>query len=446
MTPAARIEAAIELLGMIEAAHTPAEQVVGDYMRSRRFIGAKDRRAIGDRVYGALRHRARLDWWLARSGLGVGDGLDHPRRSVLADLALSDKLAAADIAAVCDGSRYGPHPLTDDERAMLDGLAGVTLDHSEQPPDVRAEIPGWLYGDLAEFLGESLAAEAAALIAEAPVDLRVNLLKGDRVTVIAALAEDGIAAAPTPISPIGLRLTGRVNVTASRAFRDGLVELQDEGSQIVALLTDARPGMTVADLCAGAGGKTLALAAEMAGQGRLLALDVDARRLQRASPRLRRAGAGFVERRALDDTTWRAAHAGTFDRVLVDAPCSGSGAWRRQPDARWRLTRDDLARYLSMQAEILDTATEFVRPGGRIVYATCSLLAAENAQQVESFLSRWPGFSVVPAAMVWAETLTARAPPPEPSPFAGPYLFLTPARHGCDGFFAAVLQRGDAAP
>jgi 16S rRNA (cytosine967-C5)-methyltransferase len=303
-----------------------------------------------------------------------------------------------------------------------------------QPPDVRAEIPGWLYGDLAESLGTSLAAEAAALIAEAPVDLRVNLLKGDRVTAIAALAENGIAAAPTPISPIGLRLTGRVNVTGSRAFRDGLVELQDEGSQIVALLTDARPGMTVADLCAGAGGKTLALAAEMAGQGRLLALDVDARRLQRASPRLRRAGAGFVERRALDDTTWRAAHAGTFDRVL------------RQPDARWRLTRDDLARYLSMQAEILDTATEFVRPGGRIVYATCSLLAAENARQVEAFLSRWPAFSVLPAATVWAETLAPRAPAPEPSPFAGPYLCLTPARHGCDGFFAAVLQRGDAAP
>jgi 16S rRNA (cytosine967-C5)-methyltransferase len=444
MTPAARIEAAIELLGMIEAAHTPAEQVVGNYMRGRRFIGAKDRRAIGDRVYGALRHRARLDWWLARSGLGVGDGLDHPRRSVLADLAISEKLAVADIAAVCDGSRYGPHPLIEGERAMLDGLAGATLDHSEQPPDVRAEIPGWLYGDLAESLGESLAAEAAALIAEAPVDLRVNLLKGDRVTAIAALAENGIAAAP--ISPIGLRLTGRVNVTGSRAFRDGLVELQDEGSQIVALLTDARPGMAVADLCAGAGGKTLALAAEMAAQGRLLALDVDARRLQRAGPRLRRAGAGFVERRALDDVMRQAAQGGNFDRVLVDAPCSGSGAWRRHPDARWRFTPDDLARYRSLQAEILDTATEFVRPGGRIVYATCSLLAAENARQVEAFLSRWPAFSVLPAATVWAETLAPRAPAPEPSPFAGPYLCLTPARHGCDGFFAAVLQRGDAAP
>ncbi|HEY5598225.1 MAG TPA: RsmB/NOP family class I SAM-dependent RNA methyltransferase [Kiloniellales bacterium] len=445
MTPGARIEAAIDLLGKIEAAHIPAEQIVGAYMRGRRYIGAKDRRAIGDRVYGVLRRRARLDWWLARSGLGPGDGLDHPRRSVLADLAMSDGLSAAEIAALCAGSRYAPPPLSEEERAALETLSGQSLDDPGQPPAVRAEVPAWLYGELVDSLGAAAAAELAALMAEAPVDLRVNRLKGDRAAALAALTAEGIEAAPTPLSPLGLRLAGRSNVTATRAFREGLVELQDEGSQIVALFADARPGMAVADLCAGAGGKTLALAAEMAGQGRLVALDVDVDRLQRAGPRLRRACAGFAESRFLPDPTWLAAQAGTFDRVLVDAPCSGSGAWRRQPDARWRLTPGDLARYRSLQVKTLDLAAELVRPGGRLIYATCSLLAAENERQMDAFLGRWPNFAIVPAMAVWAETPVSLGAPPTP-PVAGPYLFLTPARHGCDGFFAAALARAEDAP
>jgi 16S rRNA (cytosine967-C5)-methyltransferase len=446
MTPGARIDTAIELLGMIEAAHQPAERIVGAYMRGHRYIGSKDRRAISDRVYGVLRRRARLDWWLTRTGLGPGDGLDHPRRSIFAALALADGLDTAEVAALCDGGRYHPAPLGADEQAALEQLTGEGLDHPEQPPPVRAEVPAWLYPDFAEALGGAAAAELAALTDEAPVDLRVNRLKGDRAAAQAALAAEGVEAVPTPLSPIGLRLAGRPNLSALRAFREGLVELQDEGSQIVALFADARPGQAVADVCAGAGGKTLALAAEMGGSGRLAALDVDAARLQRAVPRLRRAGAEpFVERRPLDDAAWLTAQAGSFDRVLVDAPCSGSGAWRRQPDARWRLTADDLAQYLRMQSEAIDTGAKLVRPGGRLIYATCSLLAAENARQIEAFIARRPDFAIVPAATVWAETLAAKGGPPTP-PVDGTYLFLTPARHGCDGFFAAVLEhRGSAA-
>ncbi len=441
MTPAARIDAAIDLLGRIEAAHQPAERIVGAYMRGHRYIGAKDRRAISDRVYGLLRRRARLDWWLARAGLGPGDGLDHPRRSVLAALALVDGLSAPEIAALCDGSRYHPAPLNADEHAALERLTGEALDHPEQPPAVRAEVPDWLYPDLAEALGESAEKELAALTDEALVDVRVNCLKGDRAAAQAALAEEGVEAVPTPLSPIGLRLSGRPNLSAMRAVREGLVELQDEGSQIVALITDARPGQAVADVCAGAGGKTLALAAELGGSGRLIALDVDPARLDRAAARLRRAGVdGFVERRPLDDAAWLTAHADSFDRVLVDAPCSGSGAWRRQPDARWRLTPDDLAYYLKMQAEAIDIGAKLVRLGGRLVYVTCSLVAAENAQQIDAFLARRPDFAVVPAAAVWAETLASRGAPPA-APVAGPYLFLSPLRHGCDGFFAAILER-----
>jgi len=441
MTPGARIEGVIDLLGKIEAAHEPAERVVGAYMRGHRYIGSKDRRAISDRIYGALRRRARIDWWLARTGLGLGDGLDHPRRTVLVALALCDGLSAAEIAALCDGGRYTPAPLSADEHAAIEALAGESLDHAEQPPAIRTEVPAWLYPDVAAAFGEAAEAEMSALTGEAPVDLRINRLKGDRDAARAALAEDKIDAVPTPHSPLGLRVPGRRNLSATRAYREGLVEVQDEGSQIVALFTNARPDHAVADVCAGAGGKTLALAAEMEGRGRLVALDVDAARLQRSVPRLRRAGVdAFVERRPLDDKAWLTAHAGTFDRVLVDAPCSGSGAWRRQPDARWRLTQDDLARYLELQAQAIDIGAKLVRQGGRVVYATCSLLPAENERQVETFLARTLNFAVLPAATVWAETFATA------TPFDGPYLFLTPLGHGCDGFFAAVMERREDAP
>jgi 16S rRNA (cytosine967-C5)-methyltransferase len=305
------------------------------------------------------------------------------------------------------------------------------------PAWVRGEYPAWLEARLAEAFGERLAAEMGALRDEAPVDLRVNRLKANRETARAALAAQGLQARPTPFSPIGLRLPARTPLTAQAAFRDGLVEVQDEGSQLLALLTDARPGQSVVDFCAGAGGKTLALAAVMENKGRLVACDVNARRAERAAQRLRRAGVHNVHRRLLEGESdkWVKRHAGSFDRVLVDSPCTGSGTWRRNPDAKWRLTEGELVKLVVLQGRILASAARLVRSGGRLVYATCSLLREENEDQVAAFLVDHDAFAVVPVPEVWAATIGG------PAPADDPFLRLTPARHGTDGFFAAVMER-----
>jgi 16S rRNA (cytosine967-C5)-methyltransferase len=249
-------------------------------------------------------------------------------------------------------------------------------------------------------------------------------------------------ATPTPHSPWGLRVAGRRAVSTGPAFQAGLVEIQDEGSQLVALLVGARPGMRVADWCAGAGGKTLAVAMEMENRGHIVACDVHDKRLEGAVRRLRRAGVHNVEQHLIaPGDKWAKRRAGGFDRVLVDAPCTGCGTWRRNPDARLRLTENDLMELVAKQSDILDTACRLVKPGGRLVYATCSLLPAENEDQVDAFVTRHPDFAVVPLAEAWpAET---------PPPGDGPFLSLTPLRHDTDGFFGAVLQRAgkaDAVP
>ncbi|HXC91667.1 MAG TPA: RsmB/NOP family class I SAM-dependent RNA methyltransferase, partial [Stellaceae bacterium] len=282
--------------------------------------------------------------------------------------------------------------------------------------------------------------EMAALNAAAPVDLRVNLLKADRETVRRVLAAEGVAAEPTPWSPLGLRLAARAPLSGLKAFKDGLFDVQDEGSQLAALLAGARPGMRVVDFCAGAGGKTLALAAGMANRGKLVACDVSARRLERAGLRLRRAGVGNVERRVLssENDKWVKRHAGGFDLVFVDVPCLGTGTWRRNPDAKWRSQPEDLAELILLQQQILRSAARLVRAGGRLVYATCSLLREEDAAQAEAFLAGSPDFALLPAARAWAETIGRTSPSGED------YLFLTPARHGTDGFFVAIFERKPA--
>jgi 16S rRNA (cytosine967-C5)-methyltransferase len=301
------------------------------------------------------------------------------------------------------------------------------------PDAVRLELPDWLYPHLMTQYGDDLAAEMTALREPAPLDLRVNILKGTRDQARAALAEEGWEAQPTPLSPWGLRIDGRRPVTAGAAFQSGLVEIQDEGSQLVAALTDARPGMRVVDWCAGAGGKTLALAAMMENRGQIVACDVSASRLEGAVRRLRRAGATNVERHLVEPgDKWAKRRVWTFDRVLVDAPCTGTGTWRRNPDARHRLTEQDLLELVRKQSSILDAAGRLVRAGGRLIYATCSLLEQENEGQVSAFLIRHPEFALVPLGQAW--NLAGAAP-------QGDMLALTPARHGTDGFFAAVLER-----
>ena len=435
MKTAARIQAAIDVLAEIAGTDRPAEQRTSGYFRKRRYIGSKDRKAIAALVFAVLRHRARIRWWLDRHGIEAPSS----RIDVFAFLLLSGGENAESLAGLCGSEPYGPEPLEASEKAILERLSGQPLTTAEQPASVRLEVPDWLMPSFARAFGEEAAPELAALLEEAPLDLRCNALKAERDQALAALAAEGIEAVPTPLSPLGLRVPGRRAVQTGRAFTEGLVEIQDEGSQIAALLCDARPGMAVADVCAGGGGKALALAGAMAGRGRLLASDRDQGRLDRAAARFRRAGAGFIERRTIGDLGAADDLAGGFDRVLVDAPCSGSGAWRRQPDARWRLTRDRLAEFLALQREILSKAAALVRPGGRLIYVTCSLLPEENRDQVDAFLKGHPTFALRPVPQVWPQVLDVPCPSDEPC------LTLTPARHGTDGFFVAIFDRREAA-
>ncbi|HZB90491.1 MAG TPA: RsmB/NOP family class I SAM-dependent RNA methyltransferase [Stellaceae bacterium] len=435
MTPGARIEAAIGLLQRIDAERLPADDLVADYFRRHRFAGAKDRAAISEHIYAVLRRRAALDWWIGRSGQGLAA---DARRRMLAALMLVEGWTPGAIAEACDGDRFRPARLGRDERQLVETLAGATLEARDMPAEARGNYPDWLAPHLEAALGRGLAREMAALNEGAALDLRVNRLKTeDREAARAALLREGVEAARTRLSPLGLRVFERIPLGTLEAFRRGLVEVQDEGSQLAALLADARPGLRVVDFCAGAGGKTLALAAEMRNRGHLVACDVSAPRLERATQRLRRAGASIVQRVPISGARdkWVKRHAQSFDRVFVDAPCTGTGTWRRNPDAKWRLRPEDLAELTALQAEILDSAARLAKPGGRVIYATCSLLAEENEAQIEHFLSRHDGFALLPIGGVWAETIGGEAP------VRGDMLRLTPARHGTDGFFVAVLER-----
>jgi 16S rRNA (cytosine967-C5)-methyltransferase len=438
MTPGARIEAAIELLHAIEEERRPADDIVAAYFRRHRFAGAKDRAAMSQHIYAVLRQRAALDWWIAREGRG----LPHDaRRRLLAALVLIEGWTLRAIDEACDGDRFRPTPLAPPEKRLLEALPPEKIEHKDMPPDVRGNYPAWLHPHLEAVFGRGLQREVAALSGTAALDLRVNRLKAeDREKVRAALAREGVDAARTPLSPLGLRLFERVPLGTLETFRSGFVEVQDEGSQLAALLADARPGMRVVDFCAGAGGKTLALAAAMENRGHLVACDIAAKRLERATERLRRAGASIVQRVPLASARdkWVKRHAQGFDRVFVDAPCTGTGTWRRNPDAKWRLRPEDLAELTALQAEILDSAQRLVKPGGRLVYVTCSLLAEENEQQVAHFLAAHPAFWLLPVGPVWRAVM-GTAPPAE-----GEMLRLTPGRHGTDGFFVALIERAAA--
>ena len=432
MTPGAQVAAAIDILAAVDTGEHPADEVAADYFRRRRYIGAKDRAQIADHVYSVLRHRAALDWWSVKHAVEIGS-----RTRVLAALVLAEGWRPESVAMCCDGERFRPAPLNEAEKRLVSNLARHTLHHPGMSRAVANDLPEWFEPYLDRVFGKGLEQEMVALNASAPTDLRVNLLKADRATARRALAAEGAMAEPTPWSPIGLRLNGRVPLGGLAAFKDGIVEVQGEGSQITALLVDARPAMRVVDFCAGAGGKSLALAAQMANRGKLVACDVSAHRLDQATGRLRRGGVGNVERRALtsERDKWVKRHAGGFDRVLVDAPCLGIGAWRRNPGDKWRVTEADLANLIGRQQDILRSAARLVCPGGRLVYATCSLLREENEAQAEAFLAVSPEFSVIPAGQVWKETIGGAVPGSDR------YLRLTPAQHGTDGFFVAIFER-----
>ena len=418
----------------IEASRTPTDSLLADHFRARRYIGAKDRGAIAETVYGYLRRRAQLDWWIDRKGWGKV--ARNPRGRMIVLLLTERTVPASDLPHLFDGGKYHPAHMSEDETGLAAALPGLQrLDHPAQPPWVAANYPEWLHPHLVATFGDQVVPEMTALDAPAPLDLRVNVLKGTRADAIKALTDDDIAATPTPWSPVGLRLARRVALQTIGAWKDGLVEVQDEGSQLVALLVDAKPGMRVVDFCAGAGGKTLAIAATMANKGHVVACDISAPRLEGATKRLRRAGVHNVERRQLADERdpWVKKHQKSYDRVVADVPCTGTGAWRRNADGRWRLQPVDLEELVALQARIVDSCCRLVKKGGRLVYATCSVLREENEAQVERFLEAHPEFHLLSADEIWPEGVTR--------PDAGPMLRLTPARHATDGFFAAVLER-----
>jgi len=432
MTPGARIQAAIDLLEEIDHGAAPADEILAHWARRNRYAGGGDRRAIRDLVFQVVRHCRQLDWWLA-----CADADPTARLRALAALVLVLHWDRERLDAAFGADRYAAPALGDAEQSLVHTLSGQALDHADQPRDVRLNYPAWLDPHLATSFGDALAEELGALAAEAPVDLRVNTLKANRETALRTLRDEGIETEPTPWSPVGLRLAARLPLQQCKAWRDGMIEIQDEGSQLAALLVGARPGETVADLCAGGGGKTLALAAAMENAGRLVACDISEARLRAGRERLRRAGVTLVEERALAEAgdPWLGDSRGAFDRVLVDAPCSGSGAWRRSPDARWRLTPEALAAYQRQQAALLETAAGLVRPGGRLVYVTCSVLRAENEDRVDGFLAGRGDFRVLPVPSLWNDLVGGRCP------VVGDFLSVTPHGHGTDGFFTAVLER-----
>jgi 16S rRNA (cytosine967-C5)-methyltransferase len=438
MTPGARMQAAIELVTEIANGRAAADDVVGGYFRRHRFAGSKDRAAISDHIYAVLRRRAAIDWYLERLAPGVAPS---PRMRLFAALLLVEDWRPDEIERACDGDRFRPAPLGEAELKVISALAGKSLEHPDMPRAVRFNFPAWMEEMLGTIFGSRLGAEMTAMNGSAPLDLRVNQLKSNRADARKSLAADGITAMPTPFAPTGLRVHERIPLSALDAFKSGAVEVQDEGSQLAALMARAKPGMRVVDFCAGAGGKTLALAAEMHNRGHLVACDISEARLQRSGQRLRRAGVSNVERRALstERDKWVKRHAESFDRVFVDAPCTGTGTWRRNPDAKWRLTPKDLEELTELQARILDSAARLVKPGGRLIYATCSLLPPENDLQIAHFLTGHPEFALIPIGGIWQEAVGSPCPEPEEM------LHLTPARHGTDGFFVAVLERREAA-
>ena len=387
MTPPARVQAAIEILDLIIAAAqnngAPADRIVSDWFRTRRFAGSGDRRAVRELVYAAIR--------------ACGEVPATGRAAMLA-LAADDAMLAGQF----DGTPHAPAAIGADEIAAPRGIA-----------------PDWLTAAFADSGIDGT--EATALLTRAPLDLRVNALKADRATLDLPVAAEATRA------PHGLRLPYGTQVEQWPAYQDGLIEVQDTGSQLTCLALAAQPGETVIDLCAGAGGKTLALAADMRGKGWIIAADTDRMRLSKLGPRATRAGVFEIETRLLNPNREAEALAdlvGLADAVLVDAPCSGTGTWRRNPEARWRLTPVQVERYAATQARLLDLAAALVKPGGRLVYVVCSLLDAEGADQAAEFLARHPG---------WRAQLPV-VPAGQPR---GQGLRLTPHHDGTDGFFIA---------
>ncbi|AWC25238.1 Ribosomal RNA small subunit methyltransferase B [Aminobacter sp. MSH1] len=421
-----RLAAAIEVLDDIERRHRPAADALKDWGLSHRFAGAGDRAAIGNIVYDALRRKRSAGWLL---------GEETSRALGFGALLLEWDQSAEALNQTLDGDKFAPEALS---AAELAAIAERKL--TDAPDAVRADSPDWCAPLLERAFGTDWVEEGAALAARPPLDIRVNTLKADRDRVIAEL--EGTQAAPMALAPHGVRIppidgSGRhPNVQAEPAFQKGWFEIQDEGSQLAAELAGASPGMQVLDFCAGAGGKTLALSAAMENRGQIFAHDSEKSRLAPMFDRLRRSDNRNVQ--VVTKPSELSGLTGHMDLVLIDAPCTGSGTWRRRPDAKWRLTQRQLDVRKAEQSAILDAASAYVKPGGLLVYITCSVFDEENADQVDAFFQRANGFAAIDHRALWQ----ARFPGRDDAVRLGAQgLSLTPARSGTDGFFFTAMRR-----
>jgi len=413
------VDALAAALQRVFAFDGPADAVMSRFFRENASLGRRDRSLVAEAIFHALRRYATLGWMLQPAAPARA-----PRLAALVTLARQHGLAALDARALRG------------DAAAVKGALAVELAHA--PASVRADLPHWLYRAVEAQYADA-AALMAALVEPAPLDLRVNLMKAPRDAVLDELLAHHVAAAATPYSPEGIRLRDKPALTHWNVYRDGRIEVQDEGSQLIARLVQPRRGEMVIDFCAGAGGKTLALGALMRSTGRLYAFDIHQRRLEGLGPRLKRSGLSNVHPVAIrseTDTRVKRLH-GKCDRVLVDAPCSGSGTLRRNPDLKWRFDERELERVNGVQREVLAAAARLLKPGGRLVYATCSLLARENEDVITAFLEAHRDFRLLAAP----EVLAAQGVVIEHAARFAPYFVMLPHLHGTDGFFAAVLQR-----
>lgn len=428
MRPGARISAAIEVLDEVIERHRPVSIALADWGKDHRFAGSGDRSAIGNLVYDALRRRASLGWAM---------GADTPRAIAIGAAPAALGLEPDTIPAMCSGEDHTPAPLTERELAGLEGPP------EGAPPHIQADVPEWLWPQFEACFGANAVAEGRALTRRAPADLRVNTLKSTRERVAKALVSFGPV--ETTYSTLGLRIKApegpsrTPNLQAEAAFQAGWFEVQDEGSQLAALLARPSAREQILDLCAGAGGKSLAMSAAMHNTGQIFAYDDDRERLKPIYERIKRAWTRNIQVLRARDTVALAALGDRFDCVVVDAPCTGTGVWRRRPEAKWRLKPGNVENRRGEQQRVLDTAASHVKVGGRLVYVTCSLLPAENTDQVAAFVARHPGFRVKPYGEVWQAAFHAKAP--ESADGSQETLLLTPARHETDGFFIAVIER-----
>ena len=437
MIPSARINATIEILEKVDRSSLNVDRVTLSYFRQRRFAGAKDRSFIIELVYRLVRNRIKINWWLDSLSLAIS-----PRSQVIAGLALFNDGPIEDIEDLFKEGEHSTGLLDDEEGNLIKELVTQSIFNEKMPDNVKYECPDWIADRLRPIYGNDLNSHLEALNTEASFDLRLNTLTNpNREGIRQALKRQGLKTELTTYSPFGLRSNRRQRLDGTKYFKSGLIEVQDEGSQLAALLVGAAPGMQIIDFCAGSGGKALVMGGLMQNTGRIVAMEVSQNRLKQAGIRISRAGLHNIERKLISDENDKKIKrlAKKFDRVLVDAPCTGTGTWRRDPDTRAKYSDLDLENMMSLQDRILASAARLTKPGGCLVYVTCSLLREENEDRIIALISRRKDYKIVPIPKIWDEQVTVKGG--GKCPTNSEMLRLTPKEHNTDGFFTAVLRR-----